>query len=474
MFSSCRSHIALLTVAGALAAAAICAPSASAATQWYASPNGAGNECSAAKPCKVDFAINYAPAGAEVIVKPGDYYVLYPIANTNPVTIHGVAGQPKPTLHLGNGIQVRLTGAKLTYAEIDQPWPGPATLAASNSTFEQVIVRGSPQADCAAAIFDGTMRDSMVIAQNPTGNAICSQSFQGLNSSSYINVTAVAHSGTAIQAYASGPTASVSLAVFNTIAHAGVNGFGLHAWTDTTTPGARTSMLVAKSNYANSKTTGPDALVAAGSNNQSIPPLFVDPANGDYRQKAGSATIDFGASNLQLGPLDVDGDPRTVGGAPDIGADEFVPPAPGGGSTPPPAGGGGTGSGSGGTGGGGAGSGFAGVKLISTALTLKRGFVAVKLSCPAGTAGRCTGVTKLSARRKRAGSRAARTIGLGRARFSIAAGGQKKLKLRVSRAGRRLFAHRRRLRGRAANAAHDATGLSKTTSARVTIRKGTR
>jgi hypothetical protein len=66
------------------------------------------------------------------------------------------------------------------------------------------------------------------------------------------------------------------------------------------------------------------------------------------------------------------------------------------------------------------------------------------------------------------------TVKLGRARFSIAAGGQKKLKVRVSRAGRRMFAHKRRLRGRAASAAHDAAGLSKTTSSRVTIRKGTR
>ena len=74
------------------------------------------------------------------------------------------------------------------------------------------------------------------------------------------------------------------------------------------------------------------------------------------------------------------------------GADQTFTTAPAGSGTPSPT----------------APGGFAGVKLISTALTLKRGFVAVKLSCPAGTAGRCTGVTKLSARRKRTGSRAGR------------------------------------------------------------------
>jgi hypothetical protein len=98
----------------------------------------------------------------------------------------------------------------------------------------------------------------------------------------------------------------------------------------------------------------------------------------------------------------------------------------------------------------------------------------VKLICPAGTTGRCIGVTRLSTRRKRTSSRAAATVRLGRAGFSIAAGTQAKVKVRVSRAGRRLFTKTRRVRGRAASAAHDEAGLSKTTVAAVTIRKGTR
>jgi hypothetical protein len=116
--------------------------------------------------------------------------------------------------------------------------------------------------------------------------------------------------------------------------------------------------------------------------------------------------------------------------------------------------------------------GFAGVKLISTMLVLKRRVIVVKLSCPAATVGSCAGVTKLSTRRPRTASRAARTVRLGRAGFSIAAGGQAKVRVPVSRAGRRLFAHTRRLRGKAATAAHDAGGLSKTTITRVSIRKG--
>ena len=55
------------------------------------------------------------------------------------------------------------------------------------------------------------------------------------------------------------------------------------------------------------------------------PPVFVDAANGDYREAAGSPTIDAGIAD-QLGPLDLAGNTRVLGSAPDIGAYEFVPP----------------------------------------------------------------------------------------------------------------------------------------------------
>jgi len=115
---------------------------------------------------------------------------------------------------------------------------------------------------------------------------------------------------------------------------------------------------------------------------------------------------------------------------------------------------------------------FAGVKLVSTRLALKAGFITVRLSCPAATAGRCTGATKLSARRRR--TSAAIQVSLGRARFSIAPGTRTTVKVRVSRAGRRLFARTSRLAGRATTAAQSGAGESRTTVAAVTIRRRSR
>ena len=113
--------------------------------------------------------------------------------------------------------------------------------------------------------------------------------------------------------------------------------------------------------------------------------------------------------------------------------------------------------------------GFAGVRLVSTTLTLSATVITVKLSCPAATIGRCSGRTSLSAR----GRRSARRVTLGRARFSIGAGRQANVRVRVSRAGQQRLRGVRRLRGRDTNASHDGTGVSTTSAAAVTVRRRT-
>jgi len=63
------------------------------------------------------------------------------------------------------------------------------------------------------------------------------------------------------------------------------------------------------------------ASIVIGPNNISENPLFLDAASGDFHLLKGSPCIDEGDTTALT--LDVDGQPRTMGTAPDIGADEF-------------------------------------------------------------------------------------------------------------------------------------------------------
>jgi hypothetical protein len=111
--------------------------------------------------------------------------------------------------------------------------------------------------------------------------------------------------------------------------------FGTGADARTSTDGAATATVTLESsNFDTQEESGTGATVTdpGTGTNQTGAPLFVNAAIGDLHELAGSPTIDAGAVVDMMGTADLDGDPRTVGAAPDIGADEFVP-AP---ASPPP------------------------------------------------------------------------------------------------------------------------------------------
>jgi hypothetical protein len=64
-------------------------------------------------------------------------------------------------------------------------------------------------------------------------------------------------------------------------------------------------------------------LYAASPTNLSADPRFVDPANGDFHLAPNSPCKDAGNGSVALPAFDIDGGPRVVGAAPDMGADEI-------------------------------------------------------------------------------------------------------------------------------------------------------
>jgi hypothetical protein len=66
--------------------------------------------------------------------------------------------------------------------------------------------------------------------------------------------------------------------------------------------------------------------VTPGTGDISLDPLLANPAVGDYHLTANSPCIDAGNDSfVQSDWVDMDGQPRVIGAAPDIGADEFAP-----------------------------------------------------------------------------------------------------------------------------------------------------
>jgi hypothetical protein len=466
MLASRTRRLSVLTVVGAVLAAASIPAAASAATQRYASPAGAGSGCSSASPCSITEAISGAGAGDEVFVNPGDYPLTATLSTPFAMTIHGVAGQPRPRLLFSGAGQggLRLDfGGTLRYMEIDQAANNKALFAAGASV-DQVIAKASTTGEPTASIRNGTIRNSIVVTSATNGQALATTTTTGTITSTYRNVTAIATGSGGVPIVADAQLGgSATIHLVNVIAYGGPGALSLLAHTDNS--GAQATITATHTNYQSSDAVGSLAALVDGGGNRAEEPAFVNAAAGDYHQAAGAYTIDAGLNDPINGAFDVDGDPRAIGTT-DIGADEFVPattppatpppttPPP---STPPP-----TTPPSARP--------FAGVRLVSTGLTFGGRFITLRLSCPAGTAGRCSGRSKLTARR-RASSGAARSVTLGRASFSIAPGKQGKVRVRVARSGRRLLIGVRRLRGRDINAARDAAGQSKTTVAAVTIRR---
>jgi hypothetical protein len=558
------SRLALLTVLAAVAAAASFAPTASAAAQRYASPTGSGPEpCTSASPCDIKQAVKAADSGDEVIVAPGDYPLTATLATPHQMTIHGVAGKPRPRLLFSGAGQegLRVTHGSIRYVEVDQA-PGTdarALFAGDSSVVDQVVARANG-AGHTTTIQNSTIRNSIVVATGTTGVAISTDVSGAVSASTYRNVTAIAAgaSGIAIQVRAGFPGGFARADLVNVIARGFV---GLEARTDGS--GAQATITLTHTNYIAPVKAGTNATIAdLLGGNQSLAPIFANWQVGDYRQGPGSVTIGAGLPDPANGTLDVEGDPRNLGTV-DIGADELVPaPAAttgaadsitdhsatlsgsldgqGGPTTyrfeygPTTAYGDSTASSDAGThtaaasatlsglkpatthhyrlvatNSGGVTKGadriftttapatppsptppsatppptsttqapatapaapFAGVKPVSTTLTYRGKVITLKLSCPAGTVGRCSGRTRLTGR-QRASAGTARSVTLGRAPFSVAAGRQAKVRVRVSRAGRRMLSRVRRLRGKNINVARDGDGRSKRTVAAVTIRR---
>jgi hypothetical protein len=368
---------ALIAVLGALSFGLFAFPALAAAATFHVAPAGSGTACSVAAPCELSYALGVAVANDTVQATGGQGTYGTP---TTPLTaaivvpayvrLEGEPGQPMPTVYTGShstfaSVETR-QGAVLDDFAIHESSTTTALFAGGLGSVERALVFGSPaQAACVLAA------GSTIVDSACSGGYGLYESVTGGGQTLPLYVRNDTFYGSIIGAVFSAGDMTFLPEVVNTIFLEGVR------VADQT--GGTVEVSAINSSYSGVIEEDGATMTPEGTlHNQTAEPLLVDPANGDFRELAGSPTIDAGLASPFNGEFDLAGNAReessvvTCAGAnkaiADIGAYEFVPTVP---PCAPPAGGGSGQTGSTGTGGGGGGSllgakrGTAGAKILA-------------------------------------------------------------------------------------------------------------
>jgi hypothetical protein len=329
-----RSALAAVACLAALA----CASTAQ-AEQRYAAPEGKGGEpCAQAAPCSLKDAVTKAETGDEIIIGTGTYSLgeggLFNSAGD--LNVHGDPSGPMPKIvatTMSPPLFLPEPGNRVSYLEVvnthDIYAGGIFCTPKGRVERVRVTVSGVNAVGINLAS-DCVLRDTIARADGESAVAILGYG---------VKTTGVARNVTAI---ATGPGSVGIRSSYNDFSEPGTYTLDLK---NVIAGGETADIQATKQGY--SASAGPGNVVVSNSNfdvtgvegvfgsatiadlggNQTAAPLFVDAANGDYREAAGSPTIDGGVAD-QIGALDLAGNARVLGAAPDIGAFEFPSPLP--------------------------------------------------------------------------------------------------------------------------------------------------
>ena len=340
-------------------------PSTAAAADRYAEPGGDGAEpCAQSDPCDIETAVNDANQFDDITLLPGTYSPAVSLgAKFDPgfdpkfnLSIHGSPGA-RPTVNFsGNSNSAFLItiGSSLRDVNVNTTGNSASPIAAANGGIvERVQAHASGLDSTACSLTNqSTLRDSVCWYTGPGGpNASAVSTASDLPSFTAVNtirnVTAIATTGPGIRARSvASVDASVTVNATNVVARGGGGAGGADVVTERLTGGTDTpaqKVVLDHSNYATeSEQDSGDITDPNTGTNTNVAPDFVNAATGDFHEKSTSAgTLNLGtATGVGAKELDLDGQFRAMGTAPDIGADELaeVPPPPTIDSSDPPSG----------------------------------------------------------------------------------------------------------------------------------------
>ncbi len=320
----------------AVACLALTAPVAAQADTRFASPTGAnGAACTEQDPCSFLTALTLSLPAAEIVLLPGDYAVGVPFLLNGGRVLRGRDGAALTRITLTGAAEV--TGARLADVTISGTVSGSGTLVVTGAggTAERVVLRagGGSGGSSALQLFPGGLVRDSVIWSSGTSYGLY---FVGFSSAALraearnVSVVTTAAGSSALRMNLPNVgdptqyTGRVRNSLFRGVAK------------DLDVVGAGNQELqIGTSDFRLAFSPLNADVVDLGGNIEGAPQLF-DQSGGDVHQFPASPTIDKGVLDTFTGPSDVDGQPRVIGGAPDIGADEQ--PGPFQSPSPPPSG----------------------------------------------------------------------------------------------------------------------------------------
>jgi hypothetical protein len=305
-----------LTMVAAIAALAVCATSADAATTRYASVAGGGTApcTNAAAPCTLPQAVAAASSPDEVLVRAGTYQLSAPLSLLG-ITVRGSTGAPRPRI-IGAAtpaVPVTVVESTLRHLTLEHGTGTAWTLDATNATLDSLIVKGFGPAHEGMVIRGQTVLRNTVATTSGTGNPAAILGADG--DFDLRNVTAWSTNASSTGIIIRSNTKATSATIRDTIAYGATDISALG------TPALNTTVATAYDNFDTKTATN---ATISQSFNQTAAPTVVNAATGDFHQLASSPTVDAGTAS-GIPPTDFDGDQRNVGADPDIGADERTP-----------------------------------------------------------------------------------------------------------------------------------------------------
>lgn len=325
------------------------ASGATAATR-YAAPGGTGADPCAnpARPCSVYTAAHEnAPgttieAGDVVELAPGTYRAeeegefgyVPPVWLPEGVTVRGEPGKARPVIVLpadefADSAFYVPAGAEVADIEIRNQMDTASAISLSGGTMDQVVARSTASSEPTCNLQAGTIRNSACISAGggPAvgANFASKGTFEAVVRNSTLVATGPGSVGMEFICHAFKRGMTVNVDAIGALVSGGERDVVAMAWPLNKGRGAIVEIELRNSNYATveteAKAYGKASVTRPGTNgNITATPLL---ARDNLHQLPSSPTIDRGAVDGASDLLDVDEEPRTMGEAPDIGADEL-------------------------------------------------------------------------------------------------------------------------------------------------------